>query len=111
MPDLRLYGTEANVSTPLVDSSGDFLTADPTIVTGDVTVYKDTGSGLDAGSAATNIATYSFVGGLVELVLTAAEMQAERIIITFIDTAPKAWMDTSIIIHTGGNASALHSGV
>ena len=110
MPDLRLYGTESIVATPLVDSSGDFLTSDPTVVTGDVIVYKDTGSGLDAGSAATNVAAYSFVGGIIELTLTATEMQAEKVIITFIDTAPKAWVDTSIIIHTGGNASALHSG-
>jgi len=114
MPDLRVYGVSAagdrTFYFPFLDpdsSAGDYLTSTPTLsVANDLAIYKD---GVDT---AVGTATLSWVGdGYGKIVLDAAHLQAKIVVAIIIDaTATKEWVDTSIIIHTGGHASALHSG-
>ena len=113
MPDLRVYGAttgqESTFYFPFLDptaSDGSFRTTTPSPAVGDLTLY------LDGVDTATTSATLTWLGdGYGKLVLTAAQMQAQIIVAIIIDqSATKLWVDTSIIIHTGGHASALHSG-
>jgi len=118
MPDLRVYGSTTgemnNFYFPFLDpdsSTGDYQTSDPSPSSStDLILYLD-GVAATGGAAASN-ATLSFLtGGYGKLALVTAQMQAEIIVAMIVDaTATKEWVDTSIIIHTGGHASALHSG-
>ncbi len=66
------------------------------------------------GGALNNIATLPWdtpAGSrLVRVSLSAAELQAQRIAVLFVDqTGPKEWEDTVIVIETYGHASAAHA--
>ena len=74
-----------------------------TFATGDIKIMKDEG----AEANTTNLPTDEGQG--YSLVLTATEMSAARIKIYIVDSATKAWLDTSIYIETYGNASAEHA--
>ena len=69
-----------------------------TIAAGDFKISKDGG----AFSNLTNLPAVTPAAGVgVELVLTATEMNADRVLITGIDqTSPKEWADFSIAIST-----------
>ena len=102
---LRKYGQAATILFPLVDRGlQDFDVSPPTFATGDVKIIKDEG----AAANTTNLPAHEG-NGIYSLALTATEMQAARIAITIIDTAPKSWEDQAVIIDTYGNASAEHA--
>ncbi len=113
MPDLREYGAttgqESTFYYSFIDPSsadGDLLQSTPTLAAGDARIMKDGGT----WAACTN--TPAWEGeGLGSITLTAAEMQAEIIILKIRDqTATREWVTVSFAVHTGGNASALHKG-
>jgi len=113
MPDLRVYasasGQERTFYFPFLDpdsTDGDFLQSTPTLASGDATIMKD-------GAAFGNTsATPVWEGnGYGSIALTGTEMTAKIVVVVIRDqTATREWVTTSIIIHTGGHASALHSG-
>jgi len=72
--------------------------ANPTLAAGDVKISKDGG----AFANVTDIPTVAPASGVaVKVTLTATEMNADYIIITFIDqTSPKEWSDLSVCIVT-----------
>lgn len=116
MPDLRVYGIATGQKStfyfPFMDpnsSAGDYLQAEPTIEdtgTSDCRIMKDGGAWADT----TNLAAWEGEG-YGSIVLTGAEMTAQIIVVKIRDiTGVQEWVTTSIIIHTGGHASALHSG-
>jgi hypothetical protein len=82
-------------------NSGNFKSS-PTIAEGDFKIDKD-GAGL---SNLTNLPTVSPASSvLVEIVLTATEMNADVVSIVCIDqTAPKEWCDLVITIPTTASA-------
>lgn len=105
MPELREYGaTSGQKSTfpfPLVDSGLNYVSG-LTLVSGDVKIMQDNGAWANATNSVTDEGE-----GYYSLVLTAAEMQAAIIVVKVVDqSSPKTWVDTSIIIHTGGDASS-----
>ena len=106
MEVLRKYGVATTVIVPLIDrGTQDFESTPATFAAGDIKIIKD-----EAASAnTTNLPTHEG-HGIYSLALTAAEMQAARIAITWIDlTATKLWEDQGIILSTYGHASAQHA--
>lgn len=90
--DFVIYVALENMS-----SLGSFK-ADPTLAAGDVKVKKDTG-------AFANITTLPAVDTagdrVVKVALTATEMNADNVVIQFVDqTSPKEWADLVIAIPT-----------
>lgn len=88
---------EFSVSLENMSSAGSFK-ANPTLAAGDVQISKD-----DAGFA--NLATLPSVspaaGVAVKVELSATEMDADKVMVVFIDqTATKEWADRSICILT-----------
>lgn len=107
-PILRKYGEAATIDGIILITAAvrDFK-ANPTLASGDVKISKD-------GGAFSNLATLPVVtpaGGVaVQAALSATEMQAARIVITFIDqTVTKEWDDKVVIIETYGNVAAQHA--
>lgn len=97
------YGVESTIEFPLYTfGSTSYITADPSFAAGD---SKKIVNGASDGNT-TNLPTY-VANGYCKIVLTAAEAQCKRLIITIIDqTALKVWEDQSINIFTYGNANA-----
>lgn len=105
MEILRKYGEATTILFPLVDAgAADFEATPVTFATGDTQISKDEA----AFANATNNPAHEG-RGIYSLALTAAEMQAARIVITIIDSATKAWEDQALVISTYGNASAQHA--
>lgn len=64
-------------------------------------VAADTQVSIDGAAFANSNAVPTHIGnGMYQLVLTAAEMNGDRIAITIVDAAAKAWEDFAIIINT-----------
>ncbi len=104
MVHLRKYGVATSIDFSLFEIDGVDLRVDAVYAAGDVKIMKDEG-------AEANVAS-GFVdeGSTYSQPLAEAEMQAARIVLVLIDqTAPKAWLDDTIIIETYGNASAMHA--
>jgi hypothetical protein len=105
MEIFRKYGEAATILFPLIDAGAQDFEATPvTFASGDAQIMKDEGAFVNA----TNNPTHEG-GGVYSLALTAAEMQAARVVVTIKDSPTKAWEDQAIIISTYGNASAQHA--
>lgn len=85
------------LSLPSYGTLGRFQ-SNPTMVSGDVTISKDGG----AFSNTTNLPTVTPAAGRsVQLSLTSTEMNADNIIVLFVDqTNPPEWVDTMVEIQT-----------
>ena len=87
----------------LVDRATGQYKASPTLASGDVKIEKD-------GGASANLATLPTVepaaGTSISIAFSAAEMQCEQAVVTFIDAAGAEWDDDTIHIFTVGNTLA-----
>ena len=102
---LRKYGVEAKVNFELYDLDGVDMNTGAASASGDINIMRDEAAEeqLDADAFVDEGTGYS-------LVLSAAEMNAARVIVYIIDqTGPKDWLDKAIIVETYGNASAQHA--
>ena len=106
---LAKYGTAVTLDgIPLITKGAMDYKANPTLAAGDVKVSKDGGA---SANLTTLPATSPTGETLVRVSLSATEMQAKMIVVTFIDqTNPKEWEDQRLIIYTHGNASAYFTG-
>lgn len=90
-------GVQYVFSTTLFSQSDDQIQESPTLATGDVQVSKD-------GGALANIATLPSESpsgsGIVQVTLSATEMDADEVVVLFKDAAGDEWHNQSIIIHT-----------
>lgn len=101
---LRKYGVQTTIDFQLFETDGKNFKADAVYAAGDAKIMKDEASETNAASG------FADRGQGYSITLTAAEMQAARIIIYIVDqTNPKAWLDTAIAIETYGNANAMHA--
>ncbi len=101
---LRKYGAAATINFTLVKPDGVDFEPAATFAAGDLKIMKD--EGVEANT--TNLPGDEGQG--YSLVLTAAEMQAARIVIYLVDqTAGKVWLDAALVVETYGNASAQHA--
>lgn len=100
---LRKYGVETTVDFTLFETDGVDFKVDAVHASGDTKVMKDEGAEANTSNG--------FVdrGQGYSITLTATEMQAARAVVYIVDQATKAWLDTSIVIETYGNASAMHA--
>ena len=98
------YGVATTVDVCLPDYGSPVDWEDAAaFATGDVTVMKDEGAPANIGTLPTD------EGDCYSFPLTAAELQAARIVVNIEDqTNPKVWADTAVYIETYGNASAEH---
>lgn len=102
---MRSYGTAASFLFPLIGASvNDFESTPVTFVAVDCQISKDGGSFANTGCIPWHVGN-----GVYAASLTATEMQAERIALTIIDAATKAWEDQAIVVSTYGNANAQHA--
>ena len=76
--------------------------ANPTLASGDVKVSKDGGAFTNIDAGGTNVPSVLPASGvMVQVALTATEMTADNVVISFIDqTSPKEWADEAICIVT-----------
>lgn len=101
---LREYGVAATIPLELFEVDGVDFRVDAVAATGDIKITKD-----EAEEANTDN-LFVDEGNKYSLLLTAIEMQAERISGSIIDaTATKVWLDTGFEIETYGNSSAQHA--
>jgi len=101
---LRKYGAAATIDFELFEVDGVDFRINAVHAAGDTKIMKD--EGVEANTA------NAFVdeGSGYSLALSSAELTAARVVIYVIDqTATKAWLDTSLVIETYGNASAQHA--
>lgn len=100
---LRKYGVEAKIDFELYEVDGVDFRVDAVHAAGDTKIMKNEGAEANT--------TNGFVdeGKGYSITLTAAEMQAARILIYVVDQGTKAWLDKSISIETYGHASAQHA--
>ncbi len=105
MEVLRKYNTSTTILFPLIDrGTNDFESTPVSHASGDTQISKD-----EAAFGNTSNAFAHEGNGIYSIVLTAAEMQAARIVVTIIDQdATKAWEDQAIVITTYGGSSAEH---
>ena len=97
----RKYGVLTTLPFTLVDRVGEDLETGATFEVGDLKVMKNEG----AEGNTTNLPTDEGTG--YSLALTAAEMQAARVVVYIIDqTAPKVWVDDYLVVESYGDASA-----
>lgn len=100
---LRKYGVATTLYFFLVDVTTDDFDNGAVFASGDVKVSKD---GAAFGNASNG---FTAVGnGLYALLLTAAEMEAEQVVVMVVDQGSKSWDDLGILIDTYGDADALH---
>ncbi len=86
----------ATIQFPLEDAgTTDFESTPVTFVAADTQISKDGAAFANTGSTPTHVGN-----GIYELALTAAELNADRIAVTVVDAATKAWTDFAIIIRT-----------
>jgi hypothetical protein len=98
---LRKYGVEAKIDFDLYKPDGSDLKTDAAHAASDTKIMKD------EGSEANTVNGFVDEGQGYSITLTATEMQAARIKVYVVDQSnPKAWLDTTIVIETYGDASA-----
>lgn len=98
----RPYGVSTTIDFELFEIDGVNKKTDAAYASGDVKIMKDEGSPTDATNGFTDEGTdYA-------LVLTAAEMQAARVVITVVDQSTKVWLDETIVIETYGTSTSQH---
>src|SRR3990167_572854 len=103
---LAKYGQALTIEFPvlILNGGGFAATGDWTPATGDTKVSKSAGA---VANTTNNPSAVTGTGSILwTLTLTATEMQSERVTVQIVDAALE---DTVIIIHTYGNASALHA--
>ncbi|MFH1731390.1 MAG: hypothetical protein ABIF82_07050, partial [Planctomycetota bacterium] len=102
-PYLRKYGVETVILFDLFETDGVSFKTDAAHAAGDTKIMKDEGAEANT--------TNAFVdeGQGYSIVLTAAEMEAARIVVYIVDQGTKAWLDTALVIETYGHASAMHA--
>ena len=103
---LAKYGQALTIEFPvlILNGGGFAATGDWTPATGDTKVSKSAGA---VANTTNNPSAVTGTGSVLwTLTLTATEMQSERVTVQIVDAALE---DTVIIIHTYGNASALHA--
>ncbi len=100
---LRKYGVQATINFELFEVDGVDFRTDAAHAAGDTKIMKDEGAEANTANA------FVDEGQGYSIVLSAAEMQAARIVIYVVDTATKVWLDRTILIETYGNASAQHA--
>jgi hypothetical protein len=106
-PILRKYNAAATIDGVVLKTAGaQNFQPNPTLAAGDVKISKD-------GGALANIAALPVVtpagSRLVRVSLSAAELQAQRIAVLFVDQAGAEWEDKIIVIETYRHASAAHA--
>lgn len=85
------------LSTTLFSQSNNQIKTTPTLAAGDVKISKDNG----AIANPSTLPTENPVGsGIVEIVLTDTEMNADEIVINFIDASGDEWHSQTIVLHT-----------
>lgn len=99
---LRKYGVQTTINFMLFGITGVDFKTDAVHAAGDTKIMKDEGAETDTTNGFTD------EGQGYALVLTAAEMQAARIVVYIVDQGTKVWLDTALIIETYGNAAAQH---
>jgi hypothetical protein len=95
---LAKYNSQQTFYFPLIDfGETDFESTPVTFASGDTQIS------IDGGAFANTTNNPAHEGnGIYSLVLTAAETQGTRIVVTIIDqTSTKAWEDQAIVIHNG----------
>lgn len=99
---LRKYGEATTIDFVLFGTDGIDFKTDAEHAAGDTKIMKNEGDEANT--------TNAFVdeGQGYSLTLTAAEMQAARVVLYVVDQGTKAWLDTALIIETYGHASAQH---
>ena len=102
-PHLRKYGVQTTIDFALFETDGVDFKVDAAHASGDTKIMKDEGAEANTTNGFTD------EGQGYSIVLTATEMQAARIVVYIVDQGTKAWLDTSIVIETYGNASAMHA--
>ena len=102
---LRKYGVQTTINFNLATyATPTDLFVSAAHASGDTKVMKDEGAEANTTNGFTD------EGQGYAIVLTATEMQAERVVLYIVDqTGPKAWMDEVVIVETYGNASAQHA--
>lgn len=86
-------GVAYTIYAVMLDSNGDIVSS-PTIAAGDIKVQKD-------GAALANVATTPTpANGLVPIVLSATEMNADNIVVKAVDAAGDEWIDQAWVINT-----------
>ena len=84
-------------STVLYARSDNQIKATPTLVTGDVKISKDNGAIANPGTLPVEDPVGS---GIVKIVLTSDEKNADELVINFHDASGDEWHDQTIILHT-----------
>ena len=102
-PYLRKYGAAAVINFVLYETDGSALKTDAAHASGDTVIMKD------EGAEANTTNGFADEGLGYSIALTAAEMEAARIVVYVVDQGTQAWLDTSIVIETYGHASAAHA--
>ncbi len=102
----RKYGVATTFQFPLIDRDAvDFENTPVTFQNSDSRISKDAGA-----FANTGVSPAHHEAGIYIQSLSATEMQAAQITVTFIDiTATKLWEDQAVIIDTFGHVSAQHA--
>ncbi|HEB79086.1 MAG TPA: hypothetical protein ENI79_01245 [Rhodospirillales bacterium] len=101
---LRKYGVQATIPFTLYTADGSAVKPDAVHAGGDTKIMKDEGTEANTTNA------FADEGQGYSIVLSAAEMQAARIVIYIVDqSATPLWLPTSINVETYGNASAQHA--
>ena len=104
--ELRPYGVATRVDFPLISAgSADFL-AGATLAAGDFQIASGTMSGALGAFGNTTTTTPTDEGSYYSQPLTAAEMQAARIVLRCVDASGEEWDDRSTTILTIGHPLA-----
>lgn len=102
-PYLRKYGAQATVDFTLLEVDAINLKTDAAHTSGDTKIMKDEGVEANTENGFTD------EGQGYSIVLSAGELSAARTVIYVVDQGTKTWLDTSILVETYGNASAMHA--
>jgi hypothetical protein len=100
---LRKYGVETKINFDLYETDGSDLKTGAVHATGDTKIMRD------EGVEANTVNGFVDEGQAYSITLTATEMEAARVKVYVVDqSAPKVWLDTTLVIETYGNAGAQH---
>jgi len=105
---LRPYAVATTIQgLPLIALGTMDYKVNPTLANGDVKVTKD---GVGAVNPDTLPDAFPASSSQVRIQLTATEMTAKIVVVTFVDqTSPKQWEDQRVVIETYRHASAQHA--
>ena len=84
-------------STVLYAQADNQIKTTPTLAAGDVKISKDNGAIANPGTLPVEDPASS---GIVKIVLTATEMNADEVVINFVDASGDEWHSQTIVLHT-----------